>query len=66
VACKTGAIAAARRQSNLPIWVSYTLRDEAGREGPTELRSGESVEQAVALGIRRAPRQFSSTAASPK
>jgi S-methylmethionine-dependent homocysteine/selenocysteine methylase len=48
VACKTGAIAAARRQSNLPIWVSYTLRDEAGREGPTELRSGESVEQAVA------------------
>jgi len=42
------AMAAARRQSNLPIWVSYTLRDEEGREGPAELRSAESVERAVA------------------
>jgi S-methylmethionine-dependent homocysteine/selenocysteine methylase len=42
------AIAAARRQSNLPIWVSYTLRDEEGRDGPAELRSAESVERAVA------------------
>jgi S-methylmethionine-dependent homocysteine/selenocysteine methylase len=45
------AIAAARR-TKLPIWVSYTLRDEAGRKGPAQLRSGESVEQAVAFGIR--------------
>jgi S-methylmethionine-dependent homocysteine/selenocysteine methylase len=46
------AIAAAVRQTDLPIWVSYTLRDEAGREGPAQLRSGESVERAVALDIR--------------
>jgi S-methylmethionine-dependent homocysteine/selenocysteine methylase len=45
------AIAAVRR-TNLPVWVSYTLRDEAGRRGPAQLRSGESVERAVALGIR--------------
>jgi len=42
------AIAAARRQSDLPIWVSYTLRDEEGRKGPPELRSGEPVRSAVA------------------
>jgi S-methylmethionine-dependent homocysteine/selenocysteine methylase len=47
------AIAAARRKSNLPIWVSFTLRDELGRHGPAELRSGESVELAVALAVRR-------------
>jgi len=47
------AMAAALRRSSLPIWVSYTLRDEAGREGPAELRSGESVEQAVALEVQR-------------
>jgi S-methylmethionine-dependent homocysteine/selenocysteine methylase len=46
------AITAARRQSNLPIWVSYTLRDEEGREGPAQLRSGESVGRAVALALR--------------
>ncbi len=46
------AIAAARRKSTSPLWVSYTLRDEAGRQGPAELRSGEPVEQAVALAIR--------------
>jgi S-methylmethionine-dependent homocysteine/selenocysteine methylase len=46
------AIAAARRTS-LPIWVSYTLRDEIGRNGPAQLRSGEPVEFAVAAGIAR-------------
>jgi S-methylmethionine-dependent homocysteine/selenocysteine methylase len=46
------AIAAARRQSQLPIWVSYTLRDEEGRQGPAQLRSGETVEDAVALALR--------------
>jgi S-methylmethionine-dependent homocysteine/selenocysteine methylase len=44
------AIAAATR-SGLPIWLSYTLRDEAGRLGPPELRSGETVERAVAFAI---------------
>jgi len=47
------AMAAALRRSSLPIWVSYTLRDEAGRQGPAQLRSGESVEQAVALDLGR-------------
>jgi S-methylmethionine-dependent homocysteine/selenocysteine methylase len=47
------AIAAARRQSNLPLWVSFTLRDEEGRQGPPELRSGESVAEAVALAVKR-------------
>jgi S-methylmethionine-dependent homocysteine/selenocysteine methylase len=47
------AIAAAARQRDLPIWVSYTLRDEAGRQGPAELRSSESVERAVALDVQR-------------
>jgi S-methylmethionine-dependent homocysteine/selenocysteine methylase len=46
------AMAAARRQSSLPLWVSYTLRDELTREGPAQLRSGESVEEAVASGVR--------------
>jgi S-methylmethionine-dependent homocysteine/selenocysteine methylase len=50
------AMAAAARRSNLPIWVSYTLRDEAGRQGPAELRSGESVERAVAFGLARGAR----------
>jgi S-methylmethionine-dependent homocysteine/selenocysteine methylase len=36
-----------------PIWVSYTLRDEAGRLGPAELRSGEPVAAAVALTLAR-------------
>jgi S-methylmethionine-dependent homocysteine/selenocysteine methylase len=45
------AIAAARRQSNLPIWVSYTLRDELGRKGPAQLRSAEPVERAVDLSL---------------
>ncbi len=30
-----------------PIWVSYTLKDEAGRTEPAELRSGEPVADAV-------------------
>ena len=47
------AMGAAARQANVPIWVSYTLRDEAGRQGPAELRSGESVERAVALATQR-------------
>jgi len=46
------AIAGARRQSNLPIWVSYTLRDEVGRQGPAELRSAEPVERAVELSLK--------------
>ncbi|QRM53234.1 homocysteine S-methyltransferase family protein [Sinorhizobium sp. BG8] len=30
-----------------PVYVSYTLKDEDGRTGPPELRSGEPVEDAV-------------------
>lgn len=45
---ESAAAIAAVRATGLPIWVSYTLRDEIGREGPPELRSGERVEQAVA------------------
>ena len=40
------------RQSTLPLWISYTLRDEVGRQGPAQLRSGESVATAVALALR--------------
>jgi len=43
----------ATRHTGLPAWVSYTLRDEAGRTAPAELRSGESVEDAVAVDLRR-------------
>jgi S-methylmethionine-dependent homocysteine/selenocysteine methylase len=50
---ETGIAIEAARRWNLPIWVSYTLRDEAGRDGPAELRSGEAVERAVALDIQR-------------
>ena len=39
-------------RTGLPVWVSYTLRDEAGRRGPPELRSGESVEHSVDFAIR--------------
>jgi S-methylmethionine-dependent homocysteine/selenocysteine methylase len=35
------------RATPLPAWVSFTLRDEAGRTGPALLRSGETVEEAV-------------------
>ena len=30
-----------------PVYVSYTLKDEDGRAGPAELRSGEPVDEAV-------------------
>jgi S-methylmethionine-dependent homocysteine/selenocysteine methylase len=45
------AVAAAARHSDLPIWVSYTLRDELGRQGPAELRSGETIGCAVNAAI---------------
>ncbi|KQS89742.1 homocysteine methyltransferase [Rhizobium sp. Leaf391] len=35
------------KDSGKPIYVSYTLKDEDGRTGPPELRSGERVEDAV-------------------
>jgi S-methylmethionine-dependent homocysteine/selenocysteine methylase len=42
---------AAVRNSRLPIFVSYTLKDEDGRAGPPELRSGEPVADVVALTV---------------
>jgi S-methylmethionine-dependent homocysteine/selenocysteine methylase len=45
------AIAASQRVQ-LPTWISYTLRDELGRQGPAQLRSGESVEEAVTFAIQ--------------
>jgi len=45
------AITASQR-SRLPTWVSFTLRDEIDRDGPAQLRSGESVELAVAFAMR--------------
>lgn len=36
------------RNHGKPIYVSYTLKDEDGRTGPPELRSGEPVHDAVA------------------
>ena len=47
------AAIAATAPTGRPIWVSYTLRDEAGRHGPAELRSGEPVAAAVALTLAR-------------
>ena len=38
---------AAVRDFGQPVYVSYTLKDEEGRTGPPELRSGEPVEDAV-------------------
>ncbi|RVJ49368.1 homocysteine S-methyltransferase family protein [Sinorhizobium meliloti] len=38
---------AAVRDLGLPVYVSYTLKDEDGRVGPAELRSGEAVSDAV-------------------
>jgi S-methylmethionine-dependent homocysteine/selenocysteine methylase len=49
---EAGVAVAAARRSDLPIWISYTLRDELGRTEPAELRSGESVEHAVAFGLQ--------------
>ncbi len=34
------------RPTKLPVWVSYTLRDEVSWSGPSQLRSGERVEVA--------------------
>jgi S-methylmethionine-dependent homocysteine/selenocysteine methylase len=50
---EAGVAMDAARRTNLPIWVSYTLRDEIGREAPAELRSGEAVELAVASSMER-------------
>jgi S-methylmethionine-dependent homocysteine/selenocysteine methylase len=36
------------RQSERPVWVSFTLRDERGWRGPAQVRSGEPVEEAAA------------------
>ncbi len=60
------AMAAALRRSRLPVWVSYTLRDEAGREGPAQLRSGESVEQAVALDVQRGAQSICFNCSQPE
>jgi S-methylmethionine-dependent homocysteine/selenocysteine methylase len=45
----TEALAAlgAVRDLGRPVYVSYTLKDEDGRTGPPELRSGEPVAEAV-------------------
>lgn len=45
------ALAAARRVNDLPVYIAYTLKDEAGRTGPAELRSGEPVAEAVAASL---------------
>ncbi|CAN7653821.1 homocysteine S-methyltransferase family protein [Pararhizobium sp. LjRoot238] len=37
----------AAKATGLPVYVSYTLKDEDGRTDPPELRSGESVADAV-------------------
>jgi S-methylmethionine-dependent homocysteine/selenocysteine methylase len=50
---EAGVAVAAVRASGLPIWISYTLRDEVGRTGPAELRSGETVEHAVSFGLQQ-------------
>ncbi|NDL61667.1 homocysteine S-methyltransferase family protein [Acerihabitans arboris] len=42
------ALETVRRASDLPVFVAYTLKDEAGRAGPPELRSGEPVAAAAA------------------
>jgi S-methylmethionine-dependent homocysteine/selenocysteine methylase len=38
-----------KANSPLPVYVSYTLKDEDDRTGPAELRSGESVAEAAAV-----------------
>jgi S-methylmethionine-dependent homocysteine/selenocysteine methylase len=50
---ETTAAFAATRHSGLPLWVSYTLRDELGRAAPPELRSGEAVGDAVARDLQQ-------------
>lgn len=39
---------AAVKSTGRPVYVSYTLKDEQGRTGPPELRSGEPVAEAIA------------------
>ena len=50
---EAGVALQAVSRSKLPVWVSYTLRDELGRDGPPELRSGESVTAAVEFAVSR-------------
>lgn len=50
---EAGVALQAVSRSRLPVWVSYTLRDELGRDGPPELRSGESVAAAVEFAVSR-------------
>jgi len=40
-------LAQIRRYSALPVYISYTLKDEEGRSEPAELRSGESIRAAI-------------------
>lgn len=40
-------LAEIRRYSDLPVYISYTLKDEFGRRSPAQLRSGEGVEEMV-------------------
>jgi S-methylmethionine-dependent homocysteine/selenocysteine methylase len=60
------AMAAAARGSNLPIWLSYTLRDEIGPEKPARLRSGEAVEDAVSFGVDRGARAILFNCSQPE
>ena len=47
------AALAAVEGTGRPSYVSFTLRDEEGRSGPPELRSGEPVGEAVAATLER-------------
>lgn len=57
---------AAVAASGHPAFVSYTLKDEDGRTEPPQLRSGETIADAVTEALRLAHRQTFSIAASPK
>lgn len=54
------------RSTGLPVWVSYTLRDEDGREGPPELRSGQPVGEAVAQTLDRGARSILFNCSQPE
>ncbi|WP_349434785.1 homocysteine S-methyltransferase family protein [Pararhizobium sp. A13] len=43
---------AAAKVTGLPVYVSYTLKDEDGRTQPPELRSGEAVDEAVTATLK--------------
>lgn len=43
IAESLNTLAEIRRYSELPVYISYTLKDESGRTAPAELRSGETV-----------------------